>query len=158
MRAAISGVVFDGAANAKPSAGLQTALGNADAIVITPSNPFVSIDPILALPGVSAALSQRRCPVVAVSPIVGGAAVKGPLAKMLAERGLEVSCLEIARLYGNRVDGWVVDSQDRHLSAAIEALGCRVRVTGTVMRSLDDKERLARETLAVARDLTGVSR
>ena len=101
-----------------PSAGFREALDRAQAIVITPSNPFVSIDPILALPGIKDALRRSQRPVVAVSPIVGGKAVKGPLAKMMRELGVEPSALGVARHYGRLVDGWVIDEVDRALGAS----------------------------------------
>jgi len=147
------GVTFQGASKAEPSAGLRRALDRAQAIVITPSNPFVSIDPILALPAVKNALRQSRRPVVAVSPIVGGQAVKGPLAKMMRERGAEPSALGVAQHYGRLVDGWIVDNVDSDLAPAIEALGCRVKVANTVMRTLDDKRRLAHDAVELAFDL-----
>jgi LPPG:FO 2-phospho-L-lactate transferase len=147
-------VTFEGAAGAKPSAGFGAALQQADAILIAPSNPFVSIDPILALPGVRHALS--RTPVVAVSPIVGGAALKGPLAKMMRELDIEPSMLAVAQHYGALVNGWVIDSEDRDSAPALEAMGCRVCVTDTVMRSTDDKARLAREVLDFAATLPPV--
>jgi LPPG:FO 2-phospho-L-lactate transferase len=150
------GVAFQGAADAKPSPGFRAALAAAQAIVITPSNPFVSVDPILALPGVPAALRRAGRPVVAVSPIVGGYALKGPLAKMMAERGMEVSALGVARHYGPLVDGWIVDAADRALVPAIAALGCRVKICATIMRTLDDRLRLAQDALAFASELTGV--
>jgi len=142
------GVTFRGAAGAKPSEGFRQALSRAAAIVITPSNPFVSIDPILALPGVSDALSGR--PVVAVSPIVGGKAVKGPLGKMMSELGVAPSALGVARHYGRLVGGWVIDEIDRDQAPAIEALGCRVKVCDTIMRTLDDKRRLAEDAVDLA--------
>jgi LPPG:FO 2-phospho-L-lactate transferase len=147
------GVMFRGAANAEPSQGFRQALDRAHAIVVTPSNPFVSIDPILALPGIKDALRQSRRPLVAVSPIVGGEAVKGPLAKMLRELGAEPSALGVARHYGRLVDGWLIDRVDRNLASAIEALGCRVKVCNTMMRTLDDKRRLAHDAVGLAFEL-----
>ena len=147
------GVAFEGVASAKPSEGFRQALDRAQAIVITPSNPFVSIDPILALPGIKDALRQSQRPVVAVSPIVGGEAVKGPLAKMMREIGVEPSALGVAQHYGRLVDGWIIDSVDRNLAPAIEALGCRVRVCDTIMRTLDDKRRLAHDSVELAFEL-----
>jgi LPPG:FO 2-phospho-L-lactate transferase len=144
------GVTFEGVANAEPGEGFRQALDRAQAIVITPSNPFVSIDPILALPGIKDALLQSRRPVVAVSPIVGGEAVKGPLAKMMREHGIEPSALGVARHYGRLVDGWVIDNVDRDFAPAIEALGCRVKVCNTMMRTLDDKRHLAHDAMALA--------
>jgi LPPG:FO 2-phospho-L-lactate transferase len=152
-RPSFRGVTFDGIQDATPSPGLRRALERAAAIVIAPSNPLVSIDPILAVPGVAAALRRPRRPVVAVSPMVGGNAIKGPLGKMMAERGLEPSALGVAQHYGRQVDGWVVDRLDRALAPAIEALGCRVVVRDTVMRTLDDKRRVAQDVLALVSEL-----
>jgi LPPG:FO 2-phospho-L-lactate transferase len=153
---AFRGVVFQGAAYAKSSKAFRDALDRAQAIVIAPSNPFVSIDPILAVPGVAGALRRSLRPVVAISPIVGGQAVKGPLAKMMRERGLEASAHGVARHYGRLVDGWIVDAADRALTPAIEALGCRVTVRDTIMRTLDDKRRLAQDALEFAYELSTV--
>lgn len=147
------GVRFPGADTTDPSPALQAALKHAQAIVITPSNPFVSIDPILALRGVTYDLAQWPGPIVAVSPIVGGSAVKGPLAKMLREHGLEPTPLAIAQHYGRLVDGWVIDAVDRAHAPAIEALGCSVQVCDTIMRTLDDKRRLAQAALDFAFEL-----
>ena len=88
-----------------------------------------------------------------MSPIVGGKAVKGPLAKMMREIGVEPSALGVARHYGRLVDGWVIDSVDRDLAPAIEALGCRVKVCNTMMRTLDDKRRLAHDAMELAFEL-----
>jgi LPPG:FO 2-phospho-L-lactate transferase len=148
------GVRLEGGDVAQPSAGLRHALGRARAIVVTPSNPFVSIDPILALPGIKDALRQSRQPVVAISPIIGGNAVKGPLAKMMRELGAEVSALGVARHYRPLVDGWVIDTLDQGLVPSIEALGCRVKVCNTLMRTLDDKARLAQDAVEFAFELS----
>jgi LPPG:FO 2-phospho-L-lactate transferase len=153
---AVKDFTFAGAHHAQPQPDFMAALANPalTAVVITPSNPFVSIDPILALPGVRKAIADSRAPVVAVSPIVGGQAIKGPAAKMFAELGFKASALEVARHYGNLLDGIVIDEADRPAATAIEALGVRVLVTGTVMQSLEDRKRLAREVLAFAGDLS----
>jgi LPPG:FO 2-phospho-L-lactate transferase len=145
------GVRFQG--TAAPSTAFRAAIERATAIVIAPSNPYVSIDPILALEGVAGLLRGRRGPVVAVSPIVGGRAIKGPLAKMMTELGHVPSALGIARHYGSLVGGWVIDAADQELQSAIEALGCRVRICDTLMRSIDDKTRVAAEALALAAEL-----
>ena len=151
---AFHGVTFQGASNAMPSDAFRSALDRAQAIVITPSNPFVSIDPILALPGVADAIRRAGRPIVAISPIVGGKALKGPLGKMMSERGLEPSALGVARYYGRLVDGWIIDNVDSDLTPAIEALGCRVKTCNTIMRTLDDKSQLARETVEFTRQLS----
>ncbi len=147
------GVRFRGIENARPNRSFMDAIGQADAIVIAPSNPFVSIDPILALPGVIDALANRRGPTVAVSPIVGGNAVKGPLAKMLRDRGLGRSPMTVAQHYGRLVDGWIIDVADRVYASAIERFGCRVHIRNTLMRTLDDKQRLADDVLEFASQL-----
>jgi LPPG:FO 2-phospho-L-lactate transferase len=144
------GVHFRGADAAMPNKSFTAAIEQADAIVFSPSNPFVSIDPILAMAGVADALARRRGPIIAISPIVGGAAVKGPLAKMLRDRGLGRSPMSIAQHYGRRVDGWIIDVVDRVYASAIERLGCRVHVRDTMMRTLDDKRRLAQDVLEFA--------
>ena len=145
------GVTLRGSTAASPSEGLRHALNTANVIIVTPSNPFVSVDPILALPGVAEALS--RLPVIAVSPIVGGRAVKGPLAKMMNEIDVDPSALGIAQHYGHLVDGWIIDTLDRDLAPAIESLGCRVKVCDTIMRTLDDKRRLAQDAMMLVSEL-----
>jgi LPPG:FO 2-phospho-L-lactate transferase len=150
---AFRGVTFEGGARAEPSAAFREALARASAIVIAPSNPFVSIDPILTLQGVRDLMSRSKAPVIAISPIVRGAALKGPLAKMMGELGLEPSALGVARHYAKLVDGWIVDNADRDGAPALEALGCRVRVSDTIMRGTKDKARLAREALDFALEL-----
>jgi len=148
----VTGFRFDGAEAARPSDAFTDALaGSLQAIVICPSNPFISIDPILSIPGVPAALRKCGAPVVAVSPIVGGQAIKGPTAKMMAELGLPTVAVEVARHYRGLIDGFVLDDCDVDSAGAIEALGLAVHVTGTVMRSLEDKVRLAGEVLDFAR-------
>lgn len=147
------GVTFEGGATARPSEGFRQGLDRARAIVITPSNPFISIDPMLALPGVKDALRRSQRPVVAVSPIVGGQAVKGPLAKMMRELGATPSAIGVAQHYGRLVDGWIVDNVDRDLAPAIESIGCRAKVCDTLMRTLDDKRRLAHDAVEFAFEL-----
>src|SRR5215210_7285904 len=125
------------------------AISGADAIVLCPSNPVVSVGPILALPGMTEALASSSAPKVAVSPIVGGRALKGPADRMLASLGHEVSATGVARMYAGLVDGMVVDRTDEEERAGIEAeaLGIRVLVTQSVMRDAEDRARLASETL-----------
>lgn len=147
-------VTFKGMENAAPSEDFRDALSRADTVIVTPSNPFVSIDPILALKDIRSALSRSGRPVIAVSPIIGGRSIKGPLAKMMAEKGVEPSALAVAQHYGGLVSGWVIDSADEALASSIEALGCRVKVCSTLMHDLRDKHRLAQETVAFAEDLS----
>ena len=142
----VRSVRFAGVERAMPHPALAD-LGAAAGVIVCPSNPFVSVAPILALPGVRDALKGARCPRVAVTPIVGGQAIKGPAAKMLAELGHDVSALGVARFYRGLIDGFVLDAQDAGLAPQIEALGMRVRVADTMMRDDGDKKRLAATTL-----------
>jgi LPPG:FO 2-phospho-L-lactate transferase len=132
---------------AAPTALVRAAIAEADVVIIAPSNPFVSIGPILALGGLRDAIRSKREKVVAVSPIVGGAAIKGPAAAMLAALGHEVSALGVARLYTDLAGAFVVDEQDRGLVPAIEGLGLRAILTATVMRDATSREALARATI-----------
>ncbi len=124
---------YAGAEQAAPAPGVLAALAEADAVFLAPSNPFVSIAPILAVPAIADALAARSGPVVAVSPLVGGEAIRGPLAAMMRSLGHEPSALGVAQLYENLVSAFVVDPKDAALAPAIEALGLRVVVTPTVM-------------------------
>ena len=143
----ITGVRFDGARSARPSPAFAKALESADGIVFCPSNPVVSIGPVLAVPGVRSSIERFGGPRIAVSPIVGGRALAGPAAKMMAELGEEVSCTGVARRYVGVGDAIVIDTVDAAEAPAMEALGVRALVTPTVMRSDDDKEALAREVV-----------
>jgi LPPG:FO 2-phospho-L-lactate transferase len=140
----VLGVRFEGAEAASPAPGVLEALAAADRIVIAPSNPFVSIDPILAVPGIRAAVAVRRPDAVAVSPIVGGRALRGPLAEMLSGLGHEPSALGVARLYTELVSTFVVDLADAELTPAIEALGLRAVVLPTVMVDPLEREEIGR--------------
>ena len=152
----VLGFHFDGVETARPQPEFFELLSSEElgAVVICPSNPFVSVDPILALPGVRGALSGCRAPVIAVSPIVGGAALKGPAAKMLAELGREVTASSVAEHYTGLVDTFVLDHRDATLASDIDATGMNVHIAATVMQSLEDREQLAREVLALAREAT----
>jgi LPPG:FO 2-phospho-L-lactate transferase len=140
----ISGVRFDGAQGAVPAPGVLDALDRADAVVIAPSNPIVSIGPLLAVAGVSDAITTRRDHTVAVSPIIGGAALKGPADRMLRELGMECSALGVARAYRELASVMVVDDADRDLAPAIEELGMRCVVTPTIMSGSAEAAALAR--------------
>ena len=133
---------------ARPAPGVIEAIASAEAIIVAPSNPFVSIGPLLEVPGVRAALVASEASKVAVSPIVGGSAVKGPAAAMLRSLGHEVSALGVARLYEGLVDTFVLDTVDAALAPDIEALGLRVHVTDTMMTSDERQAQLARDVLA----------
>jgi LPPG:FO 2-phospho-L-lactate transferase len=142
-------IAFAGADVARPQPDFLAALADANlrAVVICPSNPFISIDPILGLPGVREALRACDAPVIAVSPIIGGKAVKGPTAKMMAELGLPVDAAAIARYYGDILDLFVADEADAN---EVADLGVPVRVARTLMSSLEDREALARVVLETA--------
>ena len=143
----IRGIRFAGVDAASPAPGVLESIAAADVVVICPSNPIVSIGPILALPGVAAGLSCRRDSVVAVSPIVAGAAVKGPAARMLAELGIEASVSGVAGVYAEVAGTLVVDEADRDLAAEVERTGCRCVVAPSLMSSPAAAERLARVAL-----------
>ena len=149
----VLGVTFAGIERARAHPDALAAIREADAVVIAPSNPIVSVAPILATPGLRDALADSPAPIVAVSPIVGGHALKGPAAQMLATLGHEVSALGVARLYAALVDGLVIDEVDGELGPAIELLGPRVLVTATVMGDEADRRRLAVEVLDFAASL-----
>ena len=142
-------IAFAGADQARPQPAFLAALAdrNLRAVVICPSNPFISIDPILSLTGVRRALHACIAPVVAVSPIIGGQAVKGPTAKMMAELGLPVDAAAVARHYGDILDAYVADETD---ASAARGLGLPVTLARTRMLSLEDREALARVVLEAA--------
>ncbi len=153
----VTGFRFDGVDAARPSAAVVAAVADeaAAAILICPSNPFVSVDPVLALAGLETALRRAAAPVVAVSPIVGGAAIKGPAARMMTQLGMPATAFGVARHYQERglLNGFVLDRADADQAAEIEALGVSTLVTDTVMETLADRERLAREMLDFASGL-----
>jgi LPPG:FO 2-phospho-L-lactate transferase len=151
----VSALAFVGADGARPAPGLVEALAapGLEAIVICPSNPLISVAPILAVQGLRAAIEQAGAPVVAVSPLVGGRALKGPAAKMMGELGLGSDALAVARFYAGLIDGLVIDEQDAEQAGAIEDLGIQALVAPTVMTSLEDRRALAARTLDFARAL-----
>jgi len=146
-RPAVRAIRFEGAAAAKPAPQVLEALSapGLAGIIVCPSNPWLSIDPILAVPGLREALRARGVPIVAVSPIIAGKAVKGPTAKIMAELGLAADCISIARHYGRLLDGLVIDQADADQAGDMPL---PVLVTPTLMRSLDDRIALARQCLA----------
>lgn len=149
-RDSVAGVRFEGAEQATPAPGALSAITTAEAIVVCPSNPFISIGPILAVPGIREALRQRRERVAAISPIVGGRALKGPAAAMMKSMKLRPAAAEVARLYADFVGVFVLDEIDSKQSAQVESLGMRPVVTNTIMRGLRERKSLAR---VVAREL-----
>ncbi|MFP6745504.1 MAG: 2-phospho-L-lactate transferase [Alphaproteobacteria bacterium] len=148
----VTGFRFDGVEAARPQPLFLAALEDPDlaAVIICPSNPFISIDPILALPGVRAAMASCPSPVIAVSPIVGGRAIKGPTAKMMGELGMPAMAAAVAAHYGDVIDGFVIDQADATIADQLHATGLRVHITSTVMKNLADREALAREVLGLA--------
>ena len=154
-RPRVLGFRHEGAEQARASAGFLDALAAPDlgGVVVCPSNPYISIDPILAVPGVRAALTACKAPVIAVSPIVGGQAVKGPTAKMMAELGIATCAAAIAEHYAGLIDGFVLDEADRGEAAGIAAAGVAVEVTRTMMTAREEKQALARAVLAFAERL-----
>jgi LPPG:FO 2-phospho-L-lactate transferase len=147
---AVRGVRFEGAGTAQPAPGVMDALHEAEMIVVCPSNPVVSIGPVLAVAGVREALVGRRDRVVAVSPIVAGAALKGPADRLMAELGTEPSVVGVARLYAPWAATLVVDVADAAHASAVEAEGMRCVVAPTVMHTLDAAAELARAVVGAA--------
>jgi LPPG:FO 2-phospho-L-lactate transferase len=147
----VLGVRFAGIETATPAPGALEAIRDAEAVIVAPSNPFVSIGPILGVPGMREALRGTAAPVVAVSPIIGGEAIKGPAAKMLRTLGHEVSAVQVGLLYRDFLDTLVIDQVDATMAPAVEAAGLRAVVTDTIMRGRYEKAALARATLEAAR-------
>jgi LPPG:FO 2-phospho-L-lactate transferase len=141
---------FDGAKRASPSAGFTKALETSDALVYTPSNPYLSIAPILAVSGVRDRIRKFQGRRIAVSPIVGGRALRGPAAKLMAEFGAEPSCVGVARQYVGLCDVFVIDEVDADRAGEVQALGFQVEVCNTVMASDQDKVELGRRVLEIA--------
>jgi LPPG:FO 2-phospho-L-lactate transferase len=145
----VTGIRFLGSERARPSRELVHALARPDlgTIVICPSNPYLSIDPLLSVAGMRTALAAAAAPVIAVSPLIGGKAVKGPTAKIMTELGISATAQAIATHYGDLLDGLVIDASD---AAEAAGLGVRTEVTSTLMRDMDDRRRLARDVLMFA--------
>ena len=143
-RDTVLGVAFEGARRARPAPGLLQAIRQAAGIIICPSNPIISIGPILTLPGIREALRKSAATVTAISPIVGGRALKGPAARMMKSLGMRVSALGVAELYRDFVDVFILDQVDASQAAKVGALGMRVIVTDTIMTSMAKKKALAR--------------
>jgi LPPG:FO 2-phospho-L-lactate transferase len=145
----VSELAFEGAAQATPHPAFMAALANPalQAVVICPSNPFISVEPILAIPGVRDALVACAAPIIAVSPIIAGRAVKGPTAKMMTELGLDPSAGSVAHRYADLLDGYVIDHADM---AEVVSIDARVTLAQTMMTTLEDRETLARTVLDAA--------
>ncbi len=145
----VLGVQFEGAESALPAPGVLDAIHHAEAVLIAPSNPIVSVGTILAVPGIRAALEATSARVVAISPIVGGAAIKGPAAPLMRALGYEVSALGVAHCYAGLLDAMVIDQLDKALADSIRDLGIDVTVTDTIMRGPAEKRALAAVALAM---------
>ncbi len=148
----VKGFRFQGIESARPAPGVLEAIQAADAIVICPSNPWVSIDPILAVGSLRTAIHRKV--VVAVSPIIGGETVKGPAAKMYAELGISPSALAVAHHYGSLLSGFIIDEADHSLLPNIESLGMVVSPMHTLMKNTDDRISLAEDVLNLIRRLS----
>src|SRR5271156_4433427 len=148
-RPVVHELAFDGVTLARPHADITAALRSGDvrAVIVCPSNPFISVEPILAISGMRDAIKASGAPVVAVSPIIGGRAVKGPTAKMMRELGLEATAAGVAARYGDLLDGYIVDQAD---ADGIGNVSARITIARTLMTSLHDRETLARVTLDAA--------
>lgn len=147
----VRGVEFSGAEQAAPAPGVVESLSEAEVVVFAPSNPLVSIWPILAVPGIHRAIGESRAHRIAISPIIAGKTVKGPAAKMLASLGHEVSSVGVARIYQGLIDTMVIDTEDAALRDEIEGLGIRCVVTNTWMTDDNRKRELAATVLEAAR-------
>jgi LPPG:FO 2-phospho-L-lactate transferase len=145
---AVTAVRFDGADACRPAPGVIEAIAQARRVVIAPSNPLVSIDPVLAVPGLRGAVVERRDDAIAISPIIAGAALKGPADRLLRELGHEASVVGVARIYAPLVATLVIDEADAGLAAAVEAEGVRCVVAPTIMRGPQEAKALAEVVLA----------
>jgi LPPG:FO 2-phospho-L-lactate transferase len=156
-RPVVRELAFEGAENARAHPDLLAALRDERlrAVIVCPSNPFISVEPILAVPGMRQALCASAAPVVAVSPIIGGRAVKGPTAKMMAELGMKPSAAAVAERYGDLLDGYVMDIRDAEEAAHVAP---RVTLARTLMTNLAEREQLARVTLVAADALAALKR
>jgi LPPG:FO 2-phospho-L-lactate transferase len=154
----VEGVDLAAAAAARPAPGVCDAIVAADTILVCPSNPVVSIGPILAVPGVREAIVASRAPVVAISPIIGGMPVKGPADRLLRGTGAEVSARGVARLYASWCHGFVLDQRDAAQLADVAALGLAARALETLMRDVAISEALARACLALAQEIRASGR
>jgi LPPG:FO 2-phospho-L-lactate transferase len=145
----VRGIRFDGVETARPASGVLETIRDADRILICPSNPLISIGPILAVPGIREALRARKKNVIAVCPIVAGKSLKGPSDKMLVELGYEASALGVAKLYADFTGTFVIDPADKTQAGSIRKLGMQVEIVPTVMKTRTQKRKLARSLLAL---------
>jgi len=143
----IQAIEYKGIQESLPAEGVVESIADADLVVICPSNPFISIGPIVAVPGIREALARSKARVAAVSPIVGGKAIKGPAADMMRDLDYEVSAVGVARMYRDFIEVFVLDHEDAMMGPAVEEMGIRAVVTNTIMETLADKSRLAEVVL-----------
>lgn len=148
----VNAIRFENIDTAGPAPGVLEAIREADAVIVCPSNPLISIGPILAVPGIRQTLTETGAKVVAISPVVGGASLKGPTDRMLRDLGLEVSAAQVARLYRDFLDLYLLDEQDSGERPAIESMGIEVSTAQTVMRDENDKIALAQTILKLLQD------
>jgi LPPG:FO 2-phospho-L-lactate transferase len=145
-------VKFEGIKESKPAPSVIDSILKSEAVILCPSNPIVSIDPILSIADVRNALKKTKARVIAISPIVGGATIKGPADKLMKGLGIEVSCYGVATLYKDFLDDFIIDTIDESQKARIESLGLNVISTNTVMKCLADKIQLAKIVMSLVRD------
>jgi LPPG:FO 2-phospho-L-lactate transferase len=146
----IAEVLYDGSDNSTAASGVLESVQEADITVICPSNPIASIGPILSIRQIRDQLCEAACPIVGVSPLVGGKAVKGPTVKFMEALGLRADALGVAKLYQDFLSHFIIDEQDRKLQHDIANLGVEPIVTNTIMNAIEDKEALARTVLSIA--------
>lgn len=149
----VRSLIYEGAEEAEPAPEVLRAIETADTIIIAPSNLYLSIDPILAVPGIKDALLNASAPIIAVTPIIGGEAVKGPAAKLMRELGTESSAVAVAQHYAEFLNGFVLDERDAALKSQVESMGMGVLMTDTIMKDSDDRARLACEVVTFADQL-----
>jgi LPPG:FO 2-phospho-L-lactate transferase len=142
----VKGFKFAGVEFSRPATGVMEAINKADALILCPSNPWVSLDPILSVPGILAAVKSRKI-VAGVSPIVGGAAIKGPAAKMFSELNIEPSAFAVAQHYEGMISHFALDLIDHDLEQSISNLGMKTTTVNTVMKTQEDRRRLAADVL-----------
>lgn len=150
-RPEVTGFTFEGIAQARPAPGVLEAIRDADLVVICPSNPWVSIDPILTVPGISPEVAAKQ--VVAVSPIIAGKTIKGPAAKMFSELGFQPGAIAVAEHYAGMLNGFLIDRQDAELQGEIVSLGVRVAVEDIIMKDRRDRCRIAEKVMELSREI-----
>jgi LPPG:FO 2-phospho-L-lactate transferase len=150
----VEDVTYEGATQAAPAPGVVPAIEKTDLIIFCPSNPILSIGPILAIPDIRNSLAKTRAKMIGISPIVGGRAIKGPLDKIMENLGLEVSPFSVAQLYRGLLKGYVIDNLDKAVAPRIVSLGMKVLTANTVMDSTEAKTQLAQETVRFAENLS----